>query len=174
MNKKGLLIGIIVVIIAALIAGFAFANRAEKAGSDTTAATDDTEAILSGDDNVDAEEDVEGNGIFYEEEMEGAPIVKKDAKESDFYGTWEATSDMALYLYGNFEITIEPGGKWRGNITEEDMTGKWRMEGGEMHVANEWIDVTLCFTEDDTMVMQRNDAEEGEDEELINTVMKRK
>ena len=65
-------------------------------------------------------------------------------------------------------------GKWTGNITEEKMDGAWRMEGNTMHVINEWIDVTLCFTEDGTLVMQRNDAEEGEPEDMVNTVLTRK
>ena len=177
MNKKGLLIGLIIAVILALIAAFAFAKmeKGKEAVNESEYYEDDTEAILSGDDNPNPEEEEEeGNGIFFEEEMDDAEIVKAESKESDFYGTWEATSDMALYLYGNFELTIEPGGVWHGNITDEKMDGKWRMEGSEMHVVNEWIDVSLVFTEDGTLVMQRNAADEDEEEEIINTVMVRK
>lgn len=168
MNKKGLLIGIMLVVVAALIAGFAFANHQNNKPEDEIPPQSE-DAELMEDEDV-----VEGNGIMFEEEMDGADIVKAQAKEEDFYGTWEATSDMALYLYGNFELTIKDGGKWTGNITEEKMDGVWRMEGNTMHVINEWIDVTLCFTEDGTLVMQRNDAEEGEPEDMVNTVLTRK
>ena len=168
MDKKGLLIGIVLVVVIALIAGFAFANhQSNKPEDEIPPQSEDAE--LMEDEDV-----VEGNGIMFEEEFDGAEIKKADAQESDFYGTWEATSDMALYLYGNFEITINKGGKWTGNITEEKMDGAWKMEGNSMHVINEWIDVSLCFTEDGTLVMQRNDAEEGEPEDMVNTVLTKK
>ena len=169
LNKKGLLIGLFLIVVVALIAAFALSNRSSDEPSIPEPSDD---AVLEED--LDEDEEFEGNGIAFEEEDDGANIVKVDAKESDFYGTWEATSDMAIYLYGNFELTIMPNGKWKGNITEEEMNGKWRMEGQDMHVINEWIDVTLCFTQDGTLVMQRNDAEEDEDPAYINTVLTKK
>ena len=171
MNKKGILIALILVVIAAMVAGYAIANHQSKPEEPVNETSDE---FALGDDDVDADPEVEGNGIFFEEEADDANIVKAEAKESDFYGTWEATSDMALYLYGNFEITIVPGGTWKGNITDEDMEGKWRMEGNEMHLVNEWIDVSLAFTTDGTLVMQRNAADEDEEEDMINTVLEKK
>ena len=166
MDKKGLLIGIIVVVVAALIAGFAFANyQSNKPEDEIPPQSEDAE--LMEDEDV-----VEGNGIMFEEEMDGADIVKAQAKEEDFYGTWEATSDLALVFFTDLDNTLIYS--HNRNITEEKMDGAWRMEGNTMHVINEWIDVTLCFTEDGTLVMQRNDAEEGEPEDMVNTVLTRK
>ena len=172
MSKKTYLLIIILVVVAALTAAFIIAGRSDRSASDGSA-SDISGEVISDEDIIDEEEE-EGNGIVFEEEDEDADIVPAESKESDFYGTWEAVSDYALYLYGNFELTIEPGGKWRGNITDENMTGKWKMEGNSMHVVNDWIDVSLVFTPDGTLVMQRNAADEDEDESTLNTVMVRK
>ena len=114
MDKKKLIIVALVVLaaIVALVFGL------KSAGGSKT----DSDAPAEGAEDV-VESDVMDNGISFDEEEEGADIVKVEAPDEDFYGTWTATSGMALYLYGNIDITIKEGGTWSGNITEEDMSG---------------------------------------------------
>lgn len=112
-----------------------------------------------------------GNGISFDEEAEDAEIVKADADDSKFYGSWQTTSDYASYLYGNINITIKEDGTWSGNITDTDMTGTWKRDGQDLVITNEYIDLSLCFTENGTLVMQRNLSAEDEDPEMVNTVL---
>lgn len=161
-TKKYIILAIIA--LALIVALAFFLSR----GSDAVDPGSDNGALSA--DEVD-DPGYEENGIVFDEEEDGAEITKVEHSEEDFYGTWSATSDMASYLYGNFDITIEEGGKWHGNITEEDMDGTWTLEGTDLRITNEWIDVTFSFTDNGTLVMQRDNSDEGDGSEFINTVM---
>ena len=167
MDKKKLII-IALVVLAALIA---LVFGLKSAGGSKT---DSDVPAESGEDVV--ETDVVDNGISFDEEEEGADIVKVEAPDEDFYGTWTATSGMALYLYGNIDITIKEDGTWSGNITEEDMSGTWTREGTDLHVVSDDgdIDFLFAFTESGSLVMQRDTADEGEEADYVNTVLTKK
>ena len=166
MNKKGLLIGIMLVVVAALIAGFAFANHQNNKPEDEIPPQSE-DAELMEDEDV-----VEGNGIMFEEEMDGADIVKAQAKEEDFYGTWEATSDMALYLYGNIDVTVNKDGTWKGNITGEELGGKYEYLGDHMHMTDSLagiFDFDLAFDKGGNLILIDTDSDDE-----VNTVLTKK
>lgn len=167
MDKKKLII-IALVVLAAIVA---LVFGLKSVGSSKT---DSDVPAESGEDVV--ETDVVDNGISFDEEEEGADIVKVEAPDEDFYGAWTATSGMALYLYGNIDITIKEDGTWSGNITEEDMSGTWTREGTDLHVVSDDgdIDFLFAFTESGSLVMQRDTADEGEEADYVNTVLTKK
>ena len=112
------------------------------------------------------------NGIVYDEEVEGAEISFKDAaNEEDFYGSWSAESGHSLYLYGNVDLTIEEGGKWHGNIVDEDTEGTWTFDGKSMKLTSELFEVTLTFAEDGKLIMQEDREGNGNSEDFINIVL---
>lgn len=113
------------------------------------------------------------NGIVYEEEEEGANLHFSKASESDFYGAWESTSGQSIYMYGNVDLNIKSGGKWTGNVAEEDLSGTWTMKGGSMILESEYFHASLSFTTDGKLIMQE-DRSGGEDNNYINTVLTRK
>ena len=121
--------------------------------------------------DADVTTEEEETGISFDEESEDAQIVKADAEDSQFCGTWKATSDYASYMYGNITITIKEDGTWEGNITDTDMTGTWSRDGQDLVITNEHLTLNLCFTDNGTLVMQRNLADDGEDEDMVNTVL---
>ena len=165
MNSKTKRYIILAIVALALIIALAFFL---PRGSHNIEPTADNDALSA--DEVD-DPGYEENGIVFDEEEDGVEITKAEHPEEDFYGTWSATSDMSNYLYGNFDVTIEKGGKWHGNITEEDMSGTWTLEGADLRITNEWIDVIFSFTDNGTLVMQRDNSDEGDGSEFINTVM---
>lgn len=169
MNKKKLIIIAIAIIavIAAVALGLKSGGGSKDIGDQANDA-DNTEDVV--------ESDVIDNGIDFDEEEEGAEIVKAEAPDEDFYGTWTATSGMALYLYGNIDITIKEGGTWTGNITEEDLSGTWTRDGVDLHVVSDDgdIDFLFAFTEDGKLVMQRDVADDGEEADYVNTVLTKK
>lgn len=168
LKKRWWIIAIVVVLIAAL-AGFLIYNNSKK--NDKPELTSANEMPADYDPLNDQDNTNYDNGIEFEEEGEGADLQFKKADESDFYGTWEATSGNAMYLYGNVEITIKKGGKWTGNIAEEDLEGEWTYDGTTMSLTSELYNATLSFTQDGKLVMQEDRDEDGN---LINTVMTKK
>lgn len=167
MDKKKLII--IALLVLAAVVALVFGLKSAGGGK-----ADNDVPAEGGEDVV--ETDVLDNGISFDEEEEGADIVKVEAPDEDFYGTWTATSGMALYLYGNIDITIKEGGTWSGNITEEDMSGTWTREGTDLHVVSDDgdIDFLFAFTEGGNLVMQRDTADEGEEADYVNTVLTKK
>lgn len=172
-NKKYMIFIIaLIAVLAASSAMFAGCSKDKGDKADNEVETEDVESP----EDEDYDDDSFENGIVYDEEEEDADIVKVDKPESDFYGEWTATSDMAKYLYGNIDITIEEGGKWKGNITETDFTGTWTKDGTDVHVVSDDgdIDFLFAFTENGTLVMQRDVSDEGGDEDYVNTVLTKK
>ncbi len=111
------------------------------------------------------------NGVAYDEEAEGSEIKFKSAGPEDFYGSWEAKSGQSVFLYGNVDLTINPGGTWTGNVVDEDMAGAWDFKDGSMHLTGELLDVTLSFAEDGKLIMQEDREGDGE---MVNTVLTKK
>ncbi|MBQ6440342.1 MAG: hypothetical protein IJJ06_09510 [Mogibacterium sp.] len=111
----------------------------------------------------------EGSGIEFEQEEDNAKLafVKKDP--SAFYGSWTATSDKAIYLYGNIDITVKENGTWTGNITGEKLGGKWEQVGDHLHMDNDLFSFDLSFESSGEMIL----IETGDDY-TFNTVMTKK
>jgi len=112
----------------------------------------------------------EGNGVTYAEEQDGAEIQFKKEDTSTFVGEWVATSDMAMQLYGNVDITINDDHTWSGNITDEDFSGKWVESGDGIEIKVGVHDIGLAFDSNDNLIMTRP-VPDGED---IYTVLTRK
>ena len=114
------------------------------------------------------------NGIVFEEEDEDAELSFKEAAETDFLGSWEATSGNAIYKYGNVDLNIEENGKWTGNVADEDLTGTWKIDGNSMVLESELFGARLSFTEDGKLIMQEDREGEDNPENYINTVLTKK
>ena len=117
-----------------------------------------------------ANEDAD-NGIYFEEEEEGADLHFKSVEASDFVGKWEATSGQSVFLYGNIDLTITQDGHWSGNVAKEDVDGTWEFKNPTLSLKSEWFNATLSFTDDGTLIIQEL---RDDDEEPINTVLTHK
>ena len=92
----------------------------------------------------------------YQWEEDGAELISVPHKKEDFIGNWKATSNQAEYLWGNVDLKIREGGKWSGNITEEDLHGKWFSDGTGIILkdSEKIINWRLYFTPDNILVFE--------------------
>ena len=111
------------------------------------------------------------NGIFFEEELDGAEIVAKKKDANNFIGYWTATSGQSIYQYGNVDIEVKEDGTWSGNLTDEDFTGKWTETNEGLHLTSDFFNFDLMFTEDDVLVMRYSADDDGD---YLTTVLTRK
>ena len=111
----------------------------------------------------------EGNGIVFDQEEDDAKLAFIERDPSDFYGSWTATSDKAIYLYGNIDITVKQDGTWTGNITGEKLGGKWEQVGDRLHMDNDLFSFDLAFESSGELIL----IETGDDYSF-NTVMTKK
>lgn len=108
----------------------------------------------------------ESDDVLYAEEAEGFVIERVETDPAAYVGTWESNSNNAVLLYGNVRITVNADGTWTGNISEEDLSGKWEDKGTYLHMDNEMFSFDLAFDEAGTLVMiENNDGSE------LNTVL---
>ena len=95
----------------------------------------------------------EGNGIVFDQEEDDAKLAFIERDPSDFYGSWTATSDKAIYLYGNIDITVKQDGTWTGNITGEKLGGKWEQVGDRLHMDNDLFSFDLAFESSGELIL---------------------
>lgn len=110
------------------------------------------------------------NGVVYDEEADGAKLTYKQSSDLDYIGTWAITSGNAIYLYGNFKITIRPDGRWNGTIVDEKVSGKWKFAHNKMTLTSDTFKADLQFTTDGVLVMQENRGDE-EEPDIITVVL---
>ncbi|MBQ3428625.1 MAG: hypothetical protein IJH28_02475 [Mogibacterium sp.] len=120
--------------------------------------------------DAEIEEEDYDTGIDFEEEIEGAQLSFRSSEESEFMGSWTSTSGQAHYLYGNIDLDIEKGGKWTGNVADEDLSGSWTFDGTYLSLSSDLFNVTLAFTESGKLVMQEDRSGDGT---YLNTVLTR-
>ena len=108
-------------------------------------------------------------GDVIDQEADEAVIERVEADESDFYGTWVAKSDRAQYLYGNIEVTVKEDGTWTGNITDEELSGKWTAKGDHLHMNNDLFSFDLAFDKYGALIFIDSEAEDD-----INIVLTKK
>ena len=123
-----------------------------------------------------ADEQAEGtedydNGIYFDEEADGAEIVAKKKSSDEFVGSWKATSGQSIYQYGNVDIEVKEDGTWSGNVSGEPLTGKWSETDEGLHLTSDLFDCDLMFTEDNVLVMRYSPNEDGE---YLTTVLTKK
>ena len=111
----------------------------------------------------------ETEGIVFDEEDDEAELEYVQRDPSDFIGEWTATSDKATYLYGNIDITVNADGTWSGDITGEQLGGKWEQEGDRLHMNDELFSFDLAFESSGKLIL----IETGEDANF-NTVLTKK
>lgn len=169
MEEKKQWIAVILVLLAIAIIGF-FVARAVSLRSNEGPDSSDYE-VLDDSDMEDFDEEDYDNGIVFEEESEDAVLDFKPSEKEDFYGSWEATSGNAMYLYGNADITIKENGTWKGNLADEDVSGTWEFDGTTVKLSSDLYNATLSFTKDGKLIMQEDRAQDGT---YLNTVMTRK
>lgn len=168
MKKQWKLIILIIVLLVA-VAGvlLILKNRAPKETHIDVDNIDD--AIEAIDEATEAGEIPEyGSGIDFEEEADGAQLSFSKSDVKSYYGTWEATSDQAIYLYGRIKLTINEDKTWHGIVVDEEEKGTWTFDGTKMDLSSEFFNVSLSFTEDGKMVMQEDREGDGE---YLNTVL---
>ena len=112
------------------------------------------------------------NGIVFEEEGEDVEVSVKEAPEKDFIGSWAATSSQSEYFYGNVDIKIAADGTWSGNITDEQLSGRWKKQGKGLYLTSDLINLTLQFSSDNNLLMQQ--VYEDSDDEAVIMVLTRK
>lgn len=112
------------------------------------------------------------NGIVYDEESEGAKLTYRPSSDVDYLGSWSITSGNAIYLYGNFKITIQPNRRWHGKIVDEKVSGKWTFAHNKMTLTSDFFNADLQFTNDGTLVMQENRGSE-EEPDIVTVVLTR-
>ena len=86
-----------------------------------------------------------GNGIEFKEEDEDAHLAFVGKDVDDYVGTWTATSDKAIYLYGNLDVTVNADGTWTGNVTGEKIGGNWKQVGDRLHMENELFSFDMAY-----------------------------
>lgn len=123
-----------------------------------------------------ADEQAEGtedydNGIYFDEEADGAEIVAKKKSSDEFVGSWKATSGQSIYQYGNVDIEVKEDGTWSGNVSSEPLTGKWSETSEGLHLTSNLFDCDLMYTEDNVLVMRYSPNEDGE---YLTTVLTKK
>lgn len=148
----------------------------ESSSSDASSSSSDSSEITMEDvmEQEAAEEKDYDNGIYFEEEDDGAEIVTVKSSPEDFVGSWEATSGQALYQYGNVDIKIRIDGTWSGNIAEDDLKGKWTQTDKGLHCSSDMFEFTLAFTKDDVLVMQTVPEKDNPEDVIITTVLTKK
>ena len=110
-----------------------------------------------------------GNGVTFKEEDEDAHLAFVGKEPEDLFGSWTATSDKAIYLYGNLDVTVNSDGTWTGNVTGEEIGGKWKKVGDHLHMDNELFSFDLAYESSGKLIL----IETGEDASF-NTVMTKK
>lgn len=167
MNKRRALIAVIVILALAAVAAI-FVIK-EKAPKEPEPIENIDEAIDEA--NEDEEFDEFGTGIEFDEEADDAELAFSQSDVANYYGTWRATSDQAIYLYGNVELTINEDKTWSGLVVDERESGTWTYDGTTMELNSEFFNVSLSFTGDGTLVMQEDREGDGD---YINTVLTKK
>ena len=103
------------------------------------------------------------NGITYQEELPGAKLDIVEAAPEDFVGSWEAKSGDAHYLFGNLDITIKKNGRWKANVTDEDMRGTWKEKSGGIYLTGRDMEAQLNFTKDGKLLFLYHPDKESSD-----------
>ena len=147
-------------------------NSEDVSDSSETASLEEDPNDLTESDDFELEEGDEGNGIVFIEEEDDAVIERVQTDESKYYGEWEATSDMALYLYGNIDVTVNKDGTWKGNITGEELGGTYEYLGDHMHMTDSLagiFDFDLAFDKGGNLILIDTDSDDE-----VNTVLTKK
>jgi hypothetical protein len=168
MKKKHLPILLIALALIALMGAWILANHNSDIDSaDTEVVEDPLDATES--DDAELVEKEEGNGIAFDEEGDGAVVETVDKDTNDFFGDWEATSDMGHYLYGSIELTVKEDGTWEGEITGEPLSGTWEDMGDHIHMNNEIFSFDLAFSDSGNLVLIDTDSND-----VVYTVLTKK
>ena len=161
-NSKKLILIIVLLLAVALAAAFIFTKNSNKATADADNDATESEEEVTLDEEIDQEIEnlaieEEGNDFDnpeYANEQEGAVVNEKAAAESDFIGKWSANSNHAHYLYGNIDLEIKEGGKWSGNITEDDYEGTWTYNDKYITLESKLVNCDLFFAEDGQLMFR--------------------
>ena len=113
----------------------------------------------------------EGKGIIFDEEVDGAELHYTKKDPSKFVGVWEATSDQAAHFYGNVYIKVNDDNTWVGNITDEEVVGKWRETQTGIKLESDYWNYNLDFDDGGALIMTER-GEGGTND--LHTVLTRK
>jgi hypothetical protein len=92
-----------------------------------------------------------------EDEDEAFELKTKKVDDSFFVGHWVAEGEKAEYMYGNVDIIIREDGTWDGNITEEEIHGKWTREGDGIRLTSDVIPFNMVYSTNNNVILQETD-----------------
>lgn len=107
-------------------------------------------------------------GQLTEEEQLSSKADELNKDEANFYGTWEATSANAVYLYGHLTVTINKDGTFEADVTEDHFEGTWEKIDGGIAYKSDLINGKFFYGKRCHMVIE----EEGEEEDMRVTLHK--
>ena len=105
--------------------------------------------------NVNPNQNEENNNLSKDDpEFE---LKTKKVDDSFFVGHWVAEGEKAEYMYGNVDIIIREDGTWDGNITEEEIHGKWTREGDGIRLTSDVIPFNMVYSTNNNVILQETD-----------------
>ena len=150
MKRKYLSIVMILAMMAFIAASCSTLGFGVKDEEEQAVTSDDNAPVLSADNPEREEEEIIGedldlendpdlqerdtSGILYDQELDGAQIVKVKTPSDKFVGKWTANSDKAAFLYDNIDLVVNSNGSWAANITDEKLGGSWKEAEDYIHL----------------------------------------
>ena len=115
-----------------------------------------------GDDKDNAEEPTKEKSTESIEDLKTPEQLESKAKElnsdeSNFYGTWTATSAQAKNLYGTFQFTLKDDGTFDAAITDEKFSGTWKATSDGIEYTSELISGKMYYSDKCKLVFQEEE-----------------
>ena len=172
MKYKKLAILLSLLISSAMILAGCFGNLGSDGGDSKKVDKEVSEGEQLSEDEIDEliSEDYD-NGIVFDEEMDGYKVQISKEPATKFVGKWEATSGNAHYLLGNLDLNIKADGTWKGNVTDEDISGTWTEKDGGIELKCNDPNINfgglLAFTPEGTLIYSYYPFENSEEPNTI-------
>ena len=169
--KRLLLISLCLIMSLCMISCGIFSDKDDGSAGSSGSASESSDTDEDFEDPTEVDYD---NGIVFEEEGDEAVVRLIKTDPAKFVGKWEATSGQSLYQYGNVDITVKANGTWKGNISEEELSGKWVQHDKGIYLTSDLFNIQLDYTDEDVMIMSYQPDPEDDPTYVIRTVLTRK
>ena len=162
MKKKYIAFIIIGIVLIASMGALILSQHNKSTADEASVTEDDSTNLTESSQEALLEEQEEGSGIGFVEESDEAVVTIVEKEKASYFGEWEATSDLAHYLYGNIEVTVKEDGTWSGEISGEPFGGKWTDEGDHLHMddGGELFTFDLAFSDNGNLMLIDTDSDD--------------